>query len=48
MFFLFLNIFNITFIMPDVKPIDEIKYDFKQNKHEGVRLEVENQLYLYQ
>ena len=22
--------------MPDVKPIDEIKYDFKQSKHEVV------------
>ena len=22
--------------MPDVKPIDEIKYDFKQSKHEAV------------
>ena len=31
-----LNIFNIAFIMPDVKLIDEIKYDFKQSKHEVV------------
>ena len=32
----FLNIFNIIFVMLDVKPIDEIKYDFKQSKHEVV------------
>ena len=28
--------YNIIFIMPDEKPIDEIKYDFKQSKHEVV------------
>ena len=32
----FLYICNIIVIMPDVKPIDEIKYDFKQSKHEVV------------
>ena len=32
----FLNIVNSIFIMPDVKPIDEIKYDCKQSKHEVV------------
>ena len=31
-----MSIYNISFIMPDVKPIDEIKYDFKQSKHEVV------------
>ena len=28
--------YNSTFIMPDVKPTAEIKYDFKQSKHEVV------------
>ena len=31
-----LYVFLILFIMPDVKPIDEIKYDFKLSKHEVV------------
>ena len=34
--FYFICIYNIIFILPDVKPIDEIKYDFKQSKHEVV------------
>ena len=34
--FIFYKYLYYCFIMPDVKPTDEIKYDFKQSKHEVV------------